>query len=146
MKYFAYGSNMSQRRMNERNIKVFSKKSGILENYKLVINKKSYKNPEIGFANVIENENSIVEGIIYDIDENDVKILDKYEGFPNHYLKYFLDIKTNNNKEKCLIYIAKSNWTTKNEIKTTLDYKNYILEGKDFLSNDYYENLKKIKI
>lgn len=146
MRYFAYGSNMSQKRMEERGIKIFSKKSGILENYKMIINKKSFKNPEIGFANIIQDENSIVEGVVYDIDEKYVKILDKYEGFPNHYLKYFLDVKIDNNKEKCLIYIAKSNWTTKNEIKTTIDYKNYILEGKEFLSKNYYENLKKIKI
>jgi len=146
MKYFAYGSNMSQKRMEERGIDIFSNKSGILENYKMIINKKSFKNPEIGFANIIQDENSIVEGVVYDIDEKDVKILDKYEGFPNHYLKYFLNVKIDNNKEKCLIYIAKSNWTTKNEIKTTIDYKNYILEGKEFLSENYYENLKKIKI
>jgi gamma-glutamylcyclotransferase (GGCT)/AIG2-like uncharacterized protein YtfP len=137
---------MSQKRMEERGIEIFSKKSGILENYKMIINKKSFKNPEIGFANIIQDENSIVEGVVYDIDEKDVKILDKYEGFPNHYLKYFLNVKIDNNKEKCLIYIAKSNWTTKNEIKTTIDYKNYILEGKEFLSENYYENLKKIKI
>lgn len=146
MKYFAYGSNMSSKRMYERKIDFSYRESGILKNYKLVINKISYKNPEIGFANIIKDNESEVEGIIYDVNEKDIKKLDKYEGYPKHYSKYFIEIKSEDDKYKnCLIYIANPEWVVTGEIKTMKGYKDYILEGKDFLSEKYYEKLKNIE-
>ena len=46
--YFAYGSNMNHRRMIDRGVDYSKSELGILTGYKLVINKKSYKNPGLG--------------------------------------------------------------------------------------------------
>ena len=147
MKYFSYGSNLSSKRMSERNVDVLDKKSGILEGYKFTINKKSYKDPTLGFANIIKDDNSFVEGIIYDISDESISILDSYEGYPKHYYKEILPIKVNNEYIDCVIYIANEKWISKNELLTTLEYKNYILDGKDFLTDEYYNMLnEKIKI
>lgn len=141
MKYFAYGSNMNDKRMIERGVNFFSKEKGTLKGYKFIINKKSQKNPNIGFANIIRDENSEVEGIIYDILPEDILKLDKFEGFPKHYRRENYII----NDKECVIYIANDIWTTPNELEATEEYKNHILEGKEFLSDNYYNKLLEIK-
>jgi len=147
MLYFAYGSNMNSKRMLDRGVKFLKKEIGFLYDYKFIINKKSYKNPNIGYANIIKKKNSIVEGILYTINEYDIKKLDKYEGYPKHYDKKILDIISNNNIVKSITYIANKNWITNKQLKTTKDYKNHILEGKDILSKEYLKKLNEsIKI
>lgn len=142
MKYFAYGSNMSSGRMIERGVNFTSKEKGILKGYRFIINKKSAKDMRVGFANVIEDKNSQVEGILYEITDNEIYKLDKYEGYPKHYHRELIEI----NGEYATVYIANEPWISKNELYTTEEYKNHILEGKEFLSEDYYNKLLEIKV
>jgi gamma-glutamylcyclotransferase len=141
MYYFAYGSNMDEKRMIERGVKFLSKEKGTLNGYRFVINKKSQKNPNIGFANIIKDNNSEIEGIIYEVDYEDIIKLDRFEGFPNHYSRDYHLI----NDKQCIVYIANNKWLSLNELETTEEYKNHILEGKMFLSSEYYNKLLKIK-
>jgi len=140
--YFAYGSNMSEARMKNRGIIPLKKEIAFLDNYKFIINKKSYKNPIIGYANIIKNENSIVEGILYTINENNIKKLDKYEGYPKHYNRKILDFRLSNDEfVKGIVYIANPKWVSLHPLKTTLEYKNHILDGKEWISKNYYNFL-----
>lgn len=141
MKYFAYGSNLNEKRMTERGVNFTSKEKGILKGYRFIINKKSQKNPNIGFANIIRDDNSEVEGIIYEVSQEDILKLDKFEGFPTHYNRECYII---NNKE-CIIYIANDTWVSSTELEATEEYKDHILEGKNFLSDTYYKKLLEIK-
>jgi gamma-glutamylcyclotransferase (GGCT)/AIG2-like uncharacterized protein YtfP len=145
--YFAYGSNMSEKRMINRGLTPLSKQIGILENYKFIINKKSYKNPELGFANVMLSEKDNVEGIVYKVLESDIKKLDKFEGFPKHYTKELLTIRLFGGElVQAIVYIANPNWVSETVLKSTTEYKNYILEGINYISKNYYkflnENIK----
>jgi len=137
MKMFTYGSNMSEKRMKERGVTFSKRYKGVLENYTLTINKKSYKNPKLGYANVKPEENSIVEGVIYDLTEREFLILDKFEGFPLHYRREELDVNVDGKMERCVVYIAQAKWTVTMELQTNVGYKNYLLEGKDLLSSEY---------
>ena len=141
MNYFAYGSNLDSSRMIERGVNFTSKEKGSLKGYRFIINKKSQKNPNIGFANIIKDNSSHVEGIIYELNQDDILKLDKYEGAPKHYRRESHRI---NNKE-CVVYVANDEWTTVNELEATEEYKNHILEGKEFLSENYYKKLLEIK-
>ena len=141
MNYFAYGSNMNDNRMTERGVNFLSKEKGTLKGYRFIINKKSQKNPNIGFANIIRDDNSEVEGIIYEVSQEDILKLDKFEGFPRHYRREIFII----NDKECIIYIANDEWTSINELIATEEYKNHILEGKNFLSEKYYKKLLEIK-
>jgi len=141
MNYFAYGSNMSSQRLIERVVNFISKEKGTLKGYRFIINKKSQKNPNVGFANIIRDDNSEVEGIIYEIKNEDILKLDRYEGAPKHYKRETYII----NDKECVIYIANNEWTSPTELEATLEYKNFILEGKDFLSENYYKKLLEIK-
>lgn len=141
MKYFAYGSNMNEKRMTDRGVNFLSKEKGTLKGYRFIINKKSQKIPGIGFANIIKDKNSEVEGILYEVKTEDILKLDKFEGYPKHYRREMLPI----NGENVIVYIANDNWTTINELNTTEEYKNHILEGKSYLSDEYYNKLLVIK-
>jgi len=141
MNYFAYGSNLNDKRMTERGVNFLSKEKGSIKGYRFIINKKSQKNPNIGFANIIKDNFSHVEGIIYEVNQEDILKLDKFEGYPKHYRRENHII---NNKD-CIIYIANDEWTSINELNATEEYKNHILEGKEFLSETYYKKLLEIK-
>jgi len=140
--YFAYGSNMNISRMVDRGITPKKSISFELQDYKLVMNKKSYKNPSMGFANIIPKQNSIVEGVLYTINRDDIKKLDKFEGYPKHYNKNILKIDNN----EIYVYVANPKWESDVELNVTEKYKNHILKGKQFLSEKYYNDIiKKIK-
>jgi gamma-glutamylcyclotransferase (GGCT)/AIG2-like uncharacterized protein YtfP len=142
MNYYAYGSNMNEKRMIKRGVNFLSKEKGILKGYRFVINKKSQKNPNIGFANIIKDNTSEIEGIIYEVKEEDLLKLDKFEGVSTKH--YRRENHIINNKE-CIVYIANNEWTTINELETTEEYKNHILEGKEYLSEKYFKKLLEIK-
>ena len=142
IQYFAYGSNMSEKRMIDRGLTPLSKQVAFLNDYKFIINKKSKKNPNNGFANVIPEQNKIVEGILYEVYETDIIKLDKFEGYPNHYGREILDLRlSDGSKIKGVVYVAQQQWTSPVELKTTNEYKNFILEGKQYISENYYEFL-----
>lgn len=135
--YFAYGSNMSEKRMKEeRKIKFHSRKKAILKDYKLVFNKMSESNNEIGFANIVKSVGDFVEGVLYEINSEDIKRLNKYEGFPKHYLKDIFYI----GGVYAHVYLANPDWVREG-IKPSQKYLDYLLEGKDLLSEKYYNNL-----
>lgn len=145
IKYFAYGSNISANRMtNERKINFINRKFSILENYKLVFNKVSKKNEHLGFANIIKCDNSIVEGVLYELNDSDISIIDKFEGAPLHYERKIVEVLCDNIKVNAIVYIANSNMIKYN-IKPDKSYLNYILEGKDVFSDDYYQKLLKVE-
>lgn len=133
--YFAYGSNMSLNRMNERGIKINEYTSAKLENYELRFNKISKKQGAV--ANIVPKQGSIVEGVLYNVDN--IEQLDKYEGFPEHYKRTIVFI----NGLNVWVYIAQEKYI-KEGLKPSKEYLGYLLEGKEFLSKEYFEKLEQI--
>lgn len=144
IKYFAYGSNMDPDRMRERGVNFLSRKKGILHGWRLEFNKVASDNQKKGYANIVEDRNSTVEGCLYEIEENDLKRLDKYEGFPDHYNRYEIEVETPEGKVRAITYIAHPN-KIKEGLKPDNDYLEHLLKGKDCLSDKYFEKLKAIK-
>jgi len=140
--YFAYGSNMSQNRMEARGLMPSSKQVAYLDNYEFIINKRSYKDPKVGYANINEKKGSVVEGILYNVKESDILLLDRFEGAPKHYDRKTLNLRLSNGViVEGVVYIANFGWTSPKQLKTTPEYKNFILEGKDWISKNYYDFL-----
>ena len=140
--YFAYGSNMSEKRMIDRGLIPSGKQVAYLDNYEFIINKRSYKDPKVGYANVIEKEESVVEGILYKVNNNEILMLDKFEGYPKHYERKILNLRLSNGEiVDGVVYIANFGWTSPRRLKTTPEYKNFILEGKEWISENYYNFL-----
>ena len=141
--YFAYGSNMDEHKLKiKRNVDFYEKFSGKLDGWEIVFNKITSDKSVVAYSNISPKENSCVEGIIYKIKSEDVlNKLDKDEGWPKHYEKKYMSVKTTNGFLECLVYIANPN-KTQDGLKPERKYLNEILAGKEFLSNSYYSELK----
>lgn len=141
MKYFAYGSNMNHEKMRKRNINFSQRKHALLRDYRLEFNKIAKRNPEEGYANVIPEQNEIVEGVLYEMKKSDLLILDKSEGYPVHYNRIKLKVKDDNKEVKAEVYIAQPN-KIKKGLKPSKDYLKDLLAAKDILSKNYLMKLK----
>tara|TARA_B100000945_G_C20385039_1_gene599252 strand:- start:407 stop:841 length:435 start_codon:yes stop_codon:yes gene_type:complete len=141
LNYFAFGSNMSAQRMQKRLGWSPSRTGAVLLDYEMVFNKHSNDG---GKANIIYSRDNLVEGILYSVNEEDLLILDKYEGVvAKQYRRYNIEVQ--NNKKKSFSAVAYKAIKTGKITAPTEEYLNYILEGKEFLSPGYYSKLRSTK-
>jgi gamma-glutamylcyclotransferase len=146
VKYFSYGSNLDSKRMIERGVVFTSRQFGILKDYKLVFNKITSKNnSREGYANVIKSKGFIVEGGIYEVTDESISLLDRYEGFPKHYTREYLDIETSDRTIRCIVYVGNTE-KLREGLKPSKEYFSKILEGKDLFTEEYYNNLIKTEL
>ena len=139
MIYFAYGSNMDFTRLNERDISFKFIGLGILEGYGLKFNKIASKKSGVGYANIVSQKGSKVEGLLFSIDN--IELLDQFEGFPNHYKKENLKIQYLGNLIDAIVYVASIKWVS-NNLKPEREYLNRLLTAKNFLSTEYLSFLE----
>ena len=137
LNYFAFGSNMSAQRMHGRLGWSPSRSGAILPDYEMVFNKHSNDG---GKANIMYSPGDLVEGILYSVNEEDLLILDKYEGVAAQQYKRY-DIEVLNNNKQPIAAVAYKALNTGKVYAPTEEYLNYILEGKEFLSTGYYTKL-----
>ena len=128
---------MSARRMHERLGWSPARSGGVLTDYDMVFNKHSNDG---GKANIMYSQGDLVEGILYSVNEEDLLILDKYEGVAAKQYKRF-DIEIRNHNKNSITAVAYKALNTGEVYSPTEEYLNYILEGKEFLSPGYYTKL-----
>jgi len=132
---------MSAQRMNKRLGWSPSRSGAILPDYEMAFNKHSNDG---GKANIMYSPGDLVEGILYSVNEEDLLILDKYEGVAAKQYKRY-DVEVRNNNKNYIAAVAYKALNTGNVYAPTEEYLNYILEGKEFLSPGYYTKLKSTK-
>ena len=129
---------MSAQRMHKRLGWSPSRSGVILPDYEMVFNKHSNDG---GKANIMYSPGDIVEGILYSMNEEDLLILDKFEGVAaKQYKRYEIEVWDNN--KNSIPAVAYKALNTGKLFAPTEEYLNYILEGKEFLSPEYYKKLK----
>ena len=115
-----------------------SRSGAILPDYEMIFNKHSNDG---GKANIMSSPGNIVEGILYSVNEEDLVILDKYEGVSSkQYKRYEIEVQDNN--KNSIPAVAYKALNTGKVSAPTEEYLNYILEGREFLSPGYYTKLK----
>ena len=77
--YFAYGSNLNEKRFKDRISSVKFKSLATLLGYRLVFEKLSTSDGS-GKATIVRDEKSVVEGAIFTYDDKDHEALKKFEG------------------------------------------------------------------
>ena len=133
---------MDVQQMNDRKANFTKTQKGILKDWKLVFNKINRRLNGAGFANIVPESNSSVEGIIFEVNEITIDLLDNYEGSPNAYHKKIMSVETSNGESiNCILYIANHSKTS-NSLKPEKKYLNHLLKGKEFLSENYFFDLK----
>jgi gamma-glutamylcyclotransferase len=88
--YFAYASNMNLAQMRSRAGEIGESRSGRLENYELVFNKKVRGGTAA--ANIRPAPGGAVLGVLYKINESAYRNLDRFEGAPVHYRRIQVDV------------------------------------------------------
>ncbi|MCT3773372.1 gamma-glutamylcyclotransferase [Elizabethkingia anophelis] len=144
MKIFAYGSNMNLDRLKERVPSANKLFNVFIKGYTIKCNKVSTDGSSK--ANIIktDNDDDIVWGVIFEIDDSEKSNLDEYEQGYNDSILSFLD--SENNPHEAQVYIADE--SAVNEELLPYDwYKEYIVSGakENNLPKEYIEKLEAIK-
>ena len=140
--YFAYGSNMSAARMKQRLGWEAPRRAATLRDFQLVFDQAGFNDPSWSPANIRSEQGGLVEGMVYEVEEKDLKILDGYE-------KYYqrLEVKVTATQEKNLDAVTYLSKKSRGEKPPTQEYLNFLLEGKkSFLSWKYFDELTRIQV
>jgi hypothetical protein len=140
--YFAYGSNMDFKRLEERGISFEFIGLGILEDYALKFNKIASKRSGVGYANIVNQKGSRVEGLLFLI--ANIGKLDRFEGYPTHYNKEILKVQDSNNFVDATVYVAGTDWVSDN-LEPEREYLKHLLAAKEYLSEGYFDFLNSTK-
>ncbi|PUA32996.1 MAG: hypothetical protein B9J98_02650 [Candidatus Terraquivivens tikiterensis] len=123
--YFAYGANLNKDLMRRRVGGWKDCKKGVLEGYKLCFGVFS-KSWGGGVADIREWGGSRVYGVVYLLDEEQLKELDKYEGVPNIYLRRKVVVRTEGGEVEAVTYVAAN---PRHFVKPSTDYLAIMLKG-----------------
>jgi len=114
-KYFAYGSNMSLRALEKMGVRYRNVQAALLQDYILVFNVPDELEKEFAFASVLPCKNNTLKGLVMEVEEESVKILDDYEAFPHDYLKEIVCVETlQGEKTDCFMYVGNPAITKEN--------------------------------
>ncbi len=105
--YLAYGSNLNLNQMNYRCLGAKPIGSVTLNDYRLV-----YKGGADSFSylTIEKCEGYNVPLGLFEVSPFDIFSLDKYEGYPTFYSKFYIPIKIGGKNKKALIYIMNENF------------------------------------
>lgn len=130
-KYFAYGSNMLQKRLEKRVGDVTKDKPIIIKEYELDFNCGNIWNT---FADITPNINSKVFGVVYLLDQYQLNILDHYEGCYDRVVKQI-------NGENIHIYLGYPYFRV-SEKYSYPDYNYLKILYSGYKENNYKEGMK----
>lgn len=143
MKYFAYGSNCDPAVMERKRVAYVSARYALLPGYRMRFNKRSLRASVpagVGFANIEEDATSTVEGVLYEIPDDQLEGLDASERYPEHYRRIEVVVRTEEGEESCFCYQAQPDKVDP-DLKPSRNYLNHILAAKDYFSSKYFESL-----
>lgn len=134
--YFAYGSNMNSERMKDRcgadNFTDLGKAN--LAGYDFYFYGK-------GHANIKLYASKMIEGVLWNINEECLKKLDQVEGYPNVYQRQAVKVNWQNKNILAQVYIVEKDNTTS---KPSFEYLQTVLTGaqEHHLSESYIQKIK----
>ena len=144
MLYFAYGSNMERVQLKRLCPKAKFMAAMVLSDHELTF---SGNSPMWGggIANLREKPGRQVEGVAWEISEAERKVLDKYEGFPDLYLRKEIQVRTPSGKVvAAFAYIMGD---PGRETPPSKRYKQLLISGAEEhgLSDEYIDFLESIR-
>ena len=143
--YFAYGSNMSVARLEDRvsSVKVITKAR--LSNHQLKFHKRSPDGSGKCNAKHVGNASDIIYGVVFEMSVSQKQLLDEYEGLGNGYDQKDISVIASN--EKTLIATYYYATEIDNSLKPYEWYKQHVLQGayEHGLPPDYIASIESIK-
>ncbi|MBT7553143.1 gamma-glutamylcyclotransferase [bacterium] len=136
--YFAYGSNMNKQRMSDRcgSEHFTDLGKGYLDDWSFYFYGRKY-------ANIKPKNNSVVEGVLFEIDEDCLQSLDRVEGYPHVYQRDIVDIRQDDKKYLAEVYVVQGDNTV---AVPTSQYYQIVFTGaiEHDLSVDYVNQIKEL--
>ena len=131
---------MSARRIRHRLGWAPSRIATVLPDYLLTFDKQS---SDGGKANIRFSSGNKVEGVLYFVREQDLIVLDEYEGVAEEqYERQEFEVKDRSGRRlQAMAYVALN---TGQESRPTREYLNYMLEGEHLLSPEYVTRLEEV--
>lgn len=125
--YIAYGSNMNEGQMSFRcpTAKIVGK--SIIKNYELLFRGRKHS----AVATIEPKRGSEVPVLLWEICPDDERALDRYEGYPNLYIKKNFEVKLNGHTVSAMAYIMNDGYSIG---IPSLTYTEIIHEG--YISHD----------
>lgn len=143
--YFAYGSNMSKGRKQERTGLIRSARKAKLGGYQLAFNKDGGARKV--YANISHSPNADVWGVVYLCNEAAMTELDRREGvIGGHYERANVTVELESGELiEAVTYVAGDKFVVE-EATPTVEYLGFILEGAEqhSLPSDYIEAVRKL--
>ncbi|MFN5889456.1 MAG: gamma-glutamylcyclotransferase [Bacteroidota bacterium] len=135
--YFAYGSNMNLEQMLGRNAFFTRRIRGWVDGYRLVFNKIASSEPGYGKANIIEDYGFEVMGVLYEVQEEALSTLDRFEGVSGlHYERKEMRVQTVEfGIVTAVVYLAHSS-KIQNGLQPTESYAANFYAGLDILGEE----------
>jgi gamma-glutamylcyclotransferase (GGCT)/AIG2-like uncharacterized protein YtfP len=100
--YFAYGSNMLGRQMARRCPGAKPVGTALLRGWRFLINSR-------GVASIVADNESTVQGVVWELTDDHLRALDGYEGVPDWYQRLAVEVELPERGEvACVTYIDKS--------------------------------------
>lgn len=139
--YFAYGSNMDRARLEARIGDVLRSGVARLDDHELRFNKRSKDGT--GKANVVQRIGSFVEGGVYEVSDEQLAVLDKFE---KGYHRVTIAVSRNKAPEMMVTYIADAA-EVDDSLTPSAEYLQFIRRGAEAfgLSRAYQETLAVIE-
>ena len=110
--YFAYGSDMSLRQMQQRLLEseIYldddNRCAAKLADHVLRFDKAIHHHPEIGLACIHAQAGSVVEGVLYELPAKAMAVLDTWEDVANgHYRRIPLEVQTASETKLAQVYV-----------------------------------------
>lgn len=139
--YFAYGSNMNQKRMQGRDLQTLTVTGGRIAGFGLRFNKRSRRDANLGCANMVYAPHESIQGLLYQLQSDaEIQKLDGPEGTPYRYSRELFQVQTKNATQWAWVYVANPG-VLDNQLKPADWYIEHLLEGRDFLTEDYWQSI-----
>jgi len=154
MLYFAYGSNLNWDQIRDRCPSTRFASIARADGYRLEFTRFS-KNRQCGVADIVASAGSDVWGVVFEIPDDEVNVLDKSEGYSpgrgrekNAYERFQLDVfRQGSNASPITVWTYVVVNKLKSAPKPSAEYKATILAGARHwkLPADYVEELERIE-
>lgn len=94
--YFAYGANTNLDGMRYRCPNATRIGNAFLNNHRLCFR---------SYADVVPDTKNLVIGVLWQIDDSDLKSLDRFEGYPHYYSRRIMEVNFNDSIFTAWVYI-----------------------------------------
>ncbi|GIW32793.1 gamma-glutamylcyclotransferase family protein [Meiothermus sp.] len=141
--YFAYGSNLSRRQMEQRTGPIREARQARLDGYRLAFNKRG--SDGTGKANIVPDGGATVWGIVYLCRPDALREMDEHEGVAGgHYARYGIRIRLDDGDELDAVTYVAGKAFIDDSLTPSARYLATILDGarQHLLPDDYIRSIE----